>query len=418
LKHKSKRCPLPKRDNNLHNLHTIQAVATSALTYNNRKVLCTGVRVNSPKISPLNIDFRAALDALGQAIIIFDNDDHWAMDNLAARTLLGPNLALIRQEGWAACAALLEAHPLRGDTLPASQAREQSGKQANPVRFAAILNGVQYPCWAATIFGSNGAMFTMITLEQPDWTPLHELLETFREEARMAINSTRGHAGLITQLVTKRTEGITVEKLARRVTGFSTIIGEHMFRLQIYMEQLRRLEAIRTGELHGLVRAGRKKVPLSSFLEDFFEELMDDPFMDAEQAGEIRDRLALDVPDNLMLYTNPAYLTHLFRDLLRNAYMYSPKGAAIGVRAVALKNGREGQIDVADSGYGIRARDTERVFAPFQRSTQPQVIAEFGYGLSLYCAKAEVESMNGKLWFQSEEGVGSVFSFKLPLWRG
>jgi K+-sensing histidine kinase KdpD len=72
---------------------------------------------------------------------------------------------------------------------------------------------------------------------------------------------------------------------------------------------------------------------------------------------------------------------------------------------------------VIDEGYGIRAKEFERVFAQFQRARQPQIIGEFGYGLSLYLCKHEVEAMNGKIWFQSEEAVGTTFSFKLPAWR-
>jgi signal transduction histidine kinase len=70
-----------------------------------------------------------------------------------------------------------------------------------------------------------------------------------------------------------------------------------------------------------------------------------------------------------------------------------------------------------DQGYGIREKESGRIFAPFLRSRQPQVIAEFGYGLSLYLAKTEIEAMGGRMWFTSEEGVGSTFSFKLLLAR-
>jgi len=75
------------------------------------------------------------------------------------------------------------------------------------------------------------------------------------------------------------------------------------------------------------------------------------------------------------------------------------------------------QISIKDEGYGVREKERERVFAPFQRARQPQIISEFGYGLALYLCKHEVEAMNGKLWFDSEEKVGSTFSVKLPAWR-
>ena len=61
--------------------------------------------------------------------------------------------------------------------------------------------------------------------------------------------------------------------------------------------------------------------------------------------------------------------------------------------------------------------ESERVFLPFTRSRQPQMMGEFGYGLSLYLCKNEVEAMNGRIWFESEEGVGTTFSIKLPAWR-
>lgn len=356
---------------------------------------------------------------MGQGVVLFDANERWVLDNLAARSMLGVNLAVVRSEGWPALAALLDGRRSeQTDSLSAVEARERSRGQTEPVRFSALFGGSYIPCWAATIYGVNGANFCMVTLEQPDWTPLHELLGTFREEARMAINSTRGHAQLITQLVTKKTEGITVDKLAKRVTGFSEIMAEHMFRLQLYMELLRRLEMLRTGELLKAVREGRKKIVLEAFVEDFLEDMAEDPLMDSTQAEDIRDRLILQLNEGLAVNAALQYMRTVLRDLLRNAAMYSPRGSPITLRAKAIRSGKDIQIDVVDEGFGIRAKDAERVFAPFQRSTQPQVIGEFGYGLSLYCAKAEVEAMGGKLWFESEEGVGSTFSFKLPAWRG
>ena len=53
-------------------------------------------------------------------------------------------------------------------------------------------------------------------------------------------------------------------------------------------------------------------------------------------------------------------------------------------------------------------------FAPFERARQPQIIAEFGYGLSLYLAKAEIEAMGGRIGFESQEGIGTAFSLQLP----
>ena len=96
-------------------------------------------------------------------------------------------------------------------------------------------------------------------------------------------------------------------------------------------------------------------------------------------------------------------------------YMYSMKASP--VKIVASLQGKNVQIDVIDEGYGVRAKEIDKVFQPFQRARQPQIIAEFGHGLSLYLCKQELEAMSGGMWFRTEEEVGSTFSIKLPSWQ-
>ena len=109
------------------------------------------------------------------------------------------------------------------------------------------------------------------------------------------------------------------------------------------------------------------------------------------------------------------YLNSALRELVRNAIMYSLVGTPITI--VALPKGNNVQIDIIDEGYGIRQKEYERVFAPFSRARQPQIISEFGYGLAMYLCKTELEAMNGRLWFTSKEGVGTTFSIQLPAWK-
>jgi signal transduction histidine kinase len=64
----------------------------------------------------------------------------------------------------------------------------------------------------------------------------------------------------------------------------------------------------------------------------------------------------------------------------------------------------------------VREKERDRVFQPFVRARQPQIISEFGYGLNLYLCKHEVEAMNGKMWFESDETAGTTFTVMLPAW--
>jgi signal transduction histidine kinase len=260
----------------------------------------------------------------------------------------------------------------------------------------------------------------MITLETPDWTALNELMTTFREEAHQAITSTGGHADLILQVIKKRTSNMTVDKLAERIIGFAEIMSTQMYNLQLLVDLLQRLEMIRTGQLSERVAQSKRRVALLDFFEDFLEELSKTAIIDPSRNEDIRERVTLQIPSKTEVAAAPEYLKNVMRDVLRNALMYSAPGTPVTVKATKTQQGSAVQIDVIDQGVGIRAKEAERVFAPFQRARQPQIpqiIAEFGYGLSLHLAKAELETMGGRIWYESEEGVGTTFSIKLPAWQ-
>jgi signal transduction histidine kinase len=209
-----------------------------------------------------------------------------------------------------------------------------------------------------------------------------------------------------------------VEQVGKRISGFVNLIATHMHRIDRLTSMLERLENIRTGKLQELVRVSRKKIRLADFIEDFMEELGESRLLDPEtESQDYRSRITLTVPDDLVVEASPDHMKGVLRDLLRNAIMYTMKASPIMVMAHTTGNSSSIQIDVVDEGYGVRTKEFERVFLPFQRARQPQIISEFGYGLSLYLCKHEIEAMGGKLWFESEEGVGSTFSFKLPTWR-
>lgn len=61
---------------------------------------------------------------------------------------------------------------------------------------------------------------------------------------------------------------------------------------------------------------------------------------------------------------------------------------------------------------GIPSNDQQHLFETFFRATN--VISTEGTGLGLSIAKEFTEKLGGKIDFESEEGVGSIFTLKLP----
>jgi two-component system phosphate regulon sensor histidine kinase PhoR len=101
------------------------------------------------------------------------------------------------------------------------------------------------------------------------------------------------------------------------------------------------------------------------------------------------------------------------RNLLDNALRHTPPGGSIDVELAAV--GGEAVLRVVDTGDGIPTRDLERVFERFYRVDEARSRATGGTGLGLAIVKHVVESHGGGVGVESELGVGSTFTVRLPL---
>lgn len=135
--------------------------------------------------------------------------------------------------------------------------------------------------------------------------------------------------------------------------------------------------------------------------------------------------LDMELPEDLpSIKADPDYLRRVLSNLLSNAYMASPEGGRIKVWATQSNNlvEQQGQpelngdgfliVSVKDFGGGLRDEALERVFDRARPSQTPSGLGESGAGLAL--VKMLVEAHGGRLWVESEYGVGTTFSFVLP----
>ncbi len=359
-------------------------------------------------------DTQSLLDAIGHGILIFASDGRLIQHNVVAGTILGTDLKRIKDEGWKLAAGLFDtglAIDMRVDEV-----RKKALESGRPVRFHIFRSGEYIPCWASAITASNGDIHTLLMLDMPDWEAVGSVIDRFRSELREAVDSTRGHISLISKTIQKQGDDAATAKIARRIGGFTHLISIHMSRASRFMQMLERLEDIRTGKVRDKVRSDRKRLNLIDYMEEFMESLDEIELLDPEtEPHDYRARIKYTPPAEAVIYVSRRYLTHTLQELLRNAIMYSLRGTPLEIKIMPKTQGI--QIDVVDEGYGVREKEYDRVFAPFQRARQPQIISEFGYGLSLYLCKYEIETMGGRLWFDGHETVGTTFSLLLPAWR-
>ena len=99
-------------------------------------------------------------------------------------------------------------------------------------------------------------------------------------------------------------------------------------------------------------------------------------------------------------------------NLLSNALKFAPEGSRVDVSAGVVDGMAE--ISVTDTGVGIALEDQEAVFEEFRQVGSADKKAE-GTGLGLALCRKFVELHGGRIWVKSQPGVGSTFTFTLPL---
>ena len=80
-----------------------------------------------------------------------------------------------------------------------------------PRKYDVVVYGGTSAGVAAAVQGKNGDVYTMITMETPDWSIINDLIGKFREEVAEAVESTDGHINLINQSIKRLSPGATVE---------------------------------------------------------------------------------------------------------------------------------------------------------------------------------------------------------------
>ncbi|MHB0866470.1 MAG: GAF domain-containing protein [Thermoleophilia bacterium] len=173
--------------------------------------------------------------------------------------------------------------------------------------------------------------------------------------------------------------------------------GHELLRLIDDLLNLAKIEA-------GRVTLFREPVVCGDLVRDVVTSL-------SAAAAEKGLSLGVDLPDDIrMIEADIGKLRQILVNLVGNAIKFTEAGTI----TVAIEQTPSDTVfSVRDSGPGLSPGETEMIFDRFHQ-VQPGMAERGGVGLGLTISKRFVEMHGGKMWVESEAGVGSTFRFSIP----
>ncbi|MDP4848400.1 MAG: ATP-binding protein [Akkermansiaceae bacterium] len=138
-----------------------------------------------------------------------------------------------------------------------------------------------------------------------------------------------------------------------------------------------------------------------------------------EEVGKQKNiRLTLEAPDEAWVFFDATKLDKVIGNLIGNALKFSPAETIIRVAVYVRANeegGGEIEVAVSDQGPGMDETTRNRVFERFYQGDAGLGRGHEGMGIGMAIAREMVEMHGGDLSVESEPGLGSTFTFTLPL---
>ncbi len=251
----------------------------------------------------------------------------------------------------------------------------------------------------AAIAIDNARLFQQVQRANQSKT---EFIDFVSHELKQPMTSMKGYIDLL-----KRGLG---GPLNEQQTQFIDVIRSNVQRMNRLVQDLLDMSRIESGRVKLEIRPVRPEKIATEAIESFKQAIADK-----------QQTLVVDIQSDLpTVGGDRGRLVQVLTNLLSNANKYTPEGGEITVRVERYQLDGESYVrwGVEDTGIGMTAEEMEKLFTKFFRADAPEVRDVKGTGLGLVITRSLVEMHNGLVQVQSDEGVGSTFSFLIPLMPG
>lgn len=348
---------------------------------------------------------RATLDSvmnsLVDGLILVDRRGRIAYANPCAEEMLGLSIRSLEGQTVAAVEQTISDRIADWERASRLLAKAAAGQPDTPAVELALtaprsrtLQARPFPIYDAA--GANlglGLLLHDITREKELDEMKSQLLSTVSHELRTPLASIKGFATTLLR------EDVRWDEESRR--EFLSIIDEESDRLSELIGNLLDMSRIEAGTL----RVELEPTDLRPIVAETVAEF---------QVITRDHQLQASMPPALPLVpADPRRVRQVVRNLVDNAVKYSPGGGPITIVVGLAVDSLE--IRVSDQGLGIEPNDLDRIFDRFYQVDSASTRKVGGSGLGLSICKAIVEAHSGRIWAESELGIGSSFYFTLPL---
>jgi PAS domain S-box-containing protein len=337
--------------------------------------------------------YRSLFDGAADAIVLFDADGRYIEANPAATRLYGYTLEELRSMRVGSLAVNPEGDPGWFERQYRELVEHGVWRGTYAVRRKdGTLVAVEGT--GTRIDLPTGTVFLSTAYDISERRRLEQLQQDFvsmvSHELKIPLTSIRGFAQLMQRRQEFNAAGLgeilaQADRLDRLIDDLLISARLEAGRLEIVPEQVDLLAVARAAIFSAQQLSPRHAIRLET---------------DDEQIVGFWDRMRLE---------------QILQNLLSNAIKYSPTGGTITVHA--SRTSEEARVSVSDQGIGIPPESIPRLFTRFSRLESSARSDTPGLGLGLYITRSLVQAHGGRIWVESEAGVGSTFTFALPLAR-
>ncbi|KAL8800242.1 MAG: hypothetical protein Q9182_005325 [Xanthomendoza sp. 2 TL-2023] len=123
----------------------------------------------------------------------------------------------------------------------------------------------------------------------------------------------------------------------------------------------------------------------------------------------------LDLDEEMLVMGDPVRIHQIFMNLLSNSYKFTAEGSITIKARTDLDDSKTLRVtcSIIDTGIGVTQEQVSRLFKPFSQADDSTQRSYGGSGLGLSICKALISVLNGKIWLESQLGVGTTVSFTL-----